>query len=176
MRRNAKAVNFGIVYGISSFGLSQGLSITRQEAADYIEQYFLTYPSIKAFLDGLVAAAKENGYAVSLYGRRRPVPELKAANYMQRSFGERVAMNSPIQGTAADIMKIAMNRVYDRLKKEGLKSRLILQIHDELLIEAPESEAETVTRILTEEMKASAKLKVTLETDCHTGKDWYEAK
>ena len=176
MRRNAKAVNFGIVYGISSFGLSQGLSITRQEAADYIEQYFLTYPSIKAFLDGLVAAAKENGYAVSLYGRRRPVPELKAANYMQRSFGERVAMNSPIQGTAADIMKIAMNRVYDRLKKEGLKSRLILQIHDELLIEAPESEAETVTRILTEEMKASADLKVTLETDCHTGKDWYEAK
>ena len=176
MRRNAKAVNFGIVYGISSFGLSQGLSITRQEAADYIEQYFETYPSIKAFLDGLVASAKEKGYAVSLFGRRRPIPELRAANFMQRSFGERVAMNSPIQGTAADIMKIAMNRVYDRLRKEQLRARLILQIHDELLIEAPEEEAEKVKTILTEEMKASASLKVALETDCHTGTDWYEAK
>ena len=176
MRRNAKAVNFGIVYGISSFGLSQGLSISRGEAADYIEQYFETYPSIKAFLDGLVAEAKEKGYAVSLYGRRRPVPELKEANFMRRSFGERVAMNSPIQGTAADIMKIAMNRVFDRLKKENLRSKLILQIHDELLIEAPEEEAEEVRKILTEEMKASADLKVALETDCHIGTDWYEAK
>ena len=176
MRRNAKAVNFGIVYGISSFGLSQGLSISRQEAADYIEQYFETYPSIKAFLDGLVAEAKEKGYAVSLFGRRRPVPELREANFMRRSFGERVAMNSPIQGTAADIMKIAMNRVYDRLKKENLRSKLILQIHDELLIEAPEEEAEQVRTILMEEMKASASLKVALETDCHIGTDWYEAK
>ncbi|MBE5997412.1 MAG: DNA polymerase I [Lachnospiraceae bacterium] len=176
MRRNAKAVNFGIVYGISSFGLSQGLSISRQEAADYIEQYFLTYPSIKAFLDGLVAEAKEKGYAISLFGRRRPVPELREANFMRRSFGERVAMNSPIQGTAADIMKIAMNRVYDRLHKDGLRSKLILQIHDELLIEAPEEEAEQVKTILSEEMKASATLKVALETDCHIGTDWYEAK
>ena len=175
-RRNAKAVNFGIVYGISSFGLSQGLSISREEAAAYIRQYFATYPKIKAFLDGLVESAKEKGYALSLYGRRRPVPELKASNFMQRSFGERVAMNAPIQGTAADIMKIAMIRVVRRLEKEQLKAKLLLQIHDELLIEAPEEEAEAVGEILTEEMKAAASLSVTLEVDCHTGSDWYEAK
>ena len=175
-RRNAKAVNFGIVYGQSSFGLSQGLSISRKEAQDYINDYFKTYPKIKAFLDGLVSSAKEKGYAVSVFGRRRPVPELKASNFMQRSFGERVAMNSPIQGTAADIMKIAMNRVYARLMKEGLKSRLILQIHDELLIEAPTEEAEYARKILEEEMKGAANLSVALETDCHIGTDWYEAK
>ena len=175
-RRNAKAVNFGIVYGQSSFGLSQGLSISRKEAQDYINDYFKTYPKIKAFLDGLVSSAKEKGYAVSVFGRRRPVPELKASNFMQRSFGERVAMNSPIQGTAADIMKIAMNRVYSRLMREGLKSRLILQIHDELLIEAPTEEAEYAKEILEEEMKAAANLSVALETDCHIGTDWYEAK
>ena len=176
MRRNAKAVNFGIVYGISSFGLSQGLSISRKEAQDYINDYFKTYPKIKAFLDGLVSSAKENGYAVSIFGRRRPVPELKSQNFMQRSFGERVAMNSPIQGTAADIIKIAMVRVYNRLKKENMASRLILQIHDELLIEAPEEEAEKAKEILIEEMQAAAKLKVDLVADCHIGTDWYEAK
>jgi DNA polymerase-1 len=175
-RRNAKAVNFGIVYGQSSFGLSQGLSISRKEAQDYINDYFKTYPKIKAFLDGLVSSAKEKGYAVSVFGRRRPVPELKASNFMQRSFGERVAMNSPIQGTAADIIKIAMNRVYGRLMREGLRSRLILQIHDELLIEAPTEEAEYAKKILEEEMKAAADLSVALETDCHIGTDWYEAK
>ena len=131
-RRNAKAVNFGIVYGISSFGLSQDLSITRKEAAEYIEKYFETYPKIKGFLDGLVADGKEKGYVSTMLGRRRPIPELKSGNFMQRSFGERVAMNSPIQGTAADIIKIAMNRVYQRLKEEGLQSRLVLQVHDEL--------------------------------------------
>jgi DNA polymerase-1 len=176
MRRNAKAVNFGIIYGISSFGLSQGLSISTREASEYINNYFATYPKIKEFLDGLVSAAREKGYAVSLFGRRRPVPELSSGNFMQRSFGERVAMNSPIQGTAADIMKIAMNHVYNRLKKENLKSRLILQIHDELLIEAPEEEAEQAAAILTEEMRKAADLKVSLETDCHIGTDWYEAK
>lgn len=176
MRRNAKAVNFGIVYGISSFGLSQGLSISTKEAADYIKNYFETYPKIKDFLDGLVASAKEKGYAVSLFGRRRPVPELSSSNFMQRNFGERVAMNSPIQGTAADIMKIAMNHVCERLSREGLKARLILQIHDELLVEAPEGESEKVAAILTEEMKDAADLKVSLETDCHIGTDWYEAK
>ena len=176
MRRNAKAVNFGIVYGISSFGLSQGLSITRQEAADYIARYFETYPKIKAFLDAQVADAKERGYAVSLFGRRRPIPELRAANYMQRSFGERAAMNSPIQGTAADIMKIGMIRVWRRLGKEGLRAKMILQIHDELLVETPEAEAEAVKRILEEEMRAAADLKVTLEVDAHFGSDWYEAK
>ncbi len=175
-RRNAKAVNFGIVYGISSFGLSQGLSISRREAQDYINQYFKTYPKIKAFLDGLVESAKEKGYAVSLFGRIRPIPELKSKNFMQRSFGERAAMNSPIQGTAADIMKIAMNRVYARLRREVPEARLILQIHDELLVEAPEDQAECVQTILTEEMKHAADLKVTLETDCHIGRNWYEAK
>ncbi|MDO4620920.1 MAG: DNA polymerase I [Lachnospiraceae bacterium] len=175
-RRNAKAVNFGIVYGISSFGLSQGLSITRKEAQAYIEQYFAAYPKIKSFLDGLIASAKETGYAVSIFGRRRPVPELRSQNFMQRSFGERVAMNSPIQGSAADIMKIAMNRVYRRLKAEVPEAKLILQIHDELLIETPEALAEQVKTILTEEMAAAASLSVSLETDCHIGTDWYQAK
>lgn len=175
-RRNAKAVNFGIVYGISSFGLSQGLSISRGEAAEYIEKYFLTYPGIKAFLDGLVSSAKEKGYAVSLFGRRRPIPELRSSNFMQRSFGERAAMNSPIQGTAADIMKIAMIRVYDRLKRELPTADLILQIHDELLIEVDAKDAEKAAVILREEMENAADLSVKLEADCHTGKDWYEAK
>ena len=175
-RRNAKAVNFGIVYGISSFGLSQDLSISRKEASEYIEEYFKTYPGVKAFLDREVASAKAKGYSVTLFERRRPVPELKSSNFMQRSFGERVAMNAPIQGTAADIIKIAMIRVWRRLAKENLKSRLILQIHDELLIETAPGEEEEVARILTEEMKAAASLSVTLETDLHTGTDWYEAK
>ena len=175
-RRNAKAVNFGIVYGISSFGLSQDLSISRKEAAEYIEEYFKTYPDVKAFLDREVASAKENGYSLTLFGRRRPIPELKSSNFMQRSFGERVAMNAPIQGTAADIIKIAMIRVWRRLAEEGLSSRLILQIHDELLIETAPGEEAAVAKLLTEEMKAAASLSVTLETDLHTGTDWYEAK
>ncbi len=175
-RRQAKAVNFGIVYGQSAFGLSEGLSISRKEAQEFINQYFRTFPSIKSFLDGLVEEAKQTGYAVSIFGRRRPIPELKSSNFMQRSFGERVAMNSPIQGTAADIMKIAMIRVAKRLKREGLKSKLILQIHDELLIEAPLEEADYIQTLLSEEMKQAASLRVALETDCHIGSDWYEAK
>ena len=175
-RRNAKAVNFGIVYGISSFGLSQDLSITRKEASAYIEQYFETYPRIKGFLDGLVEQGKEKGYVSTMFGRRRPVPELKSSNFMQRSFGERVAMNSPIQGTAADIIKIAMNRVYRRLQEEHLRSRLVLQVHDELLIETQEEEIPQVSRILEEEMKGAAKLAVELEVDMHQGNNWYEAK
>lgn len=175
-RRNAKAVNFGIVYGISSFGLSQDLSITRKEAAQYIEKYFETYPGIKKFLDDTVENARKDGYVTTMFGRRRPMPELKSGNFMQRSFGERVAMNAPIQGTAADIIKIAMIHVNERIKKEGLKSRLILQIHDELLIEAEESEVDEVKKILLEEMQGAAKLSVKLEIDMHTGKNWYEAK
>ncbi|MBD5546910.1 MAG: DNA polymerase I [Lachnospiraceae bacterium] len=175
-RRNAKAVNFGIVYGISSFGLSQDLSITRKEAAEYIEQYFATYPGVKNFLDKAVSDAKENGYVTTMFGRRRPVPELSSSNFMQRSFGERVAMNSPIQGTAADVIKIAMIRVYRRLKKENLKSRLILQVHDELLIETVKEEAQQVRTILEEEMSHAAELLVHLEIDLHEGNDWYEAK
>jgi len=175
-RRNAKAVNFGIVYGISSFGLSQDLSISRKEAALYIEQYFETYPKVKEFLDRLVSDAKEKGYAITMFGRRRPIPELSSSNYMQRSFGERVAMNSPIQGTAADIIKIAMIRVWRGLKEAGLKSKLILQVHDELVIETYFEEEEQVRRILAENMKAAADLAVTLEVDLHTGKTWYDAK
>ena len=175
-RRNAKAVNFGIVYGISSFGLSQDLSISRKEAQQYIEKYFETYPGIKGFLDGCVEQAKEQGYSVTMFGRRRPVPELKSSNFMQRSFGERVAMNAPIQGTAADIIKIAMISVNERLKREQLRARLLLQVHDELLIEAPLEEVDQVQRILEEEMTHAADLKVKLEIDMHTGNSWYEAK
>ena len=175
-RRNAKAVNFGIVYGISSFGLSQDLSISKKEAAQYIEQYFETYPKVKEFIDKLVADAKNKGYTETMFGRRRPIPELSSSNFMQRSFGERVAMNAPIQGTAADIIKIAMIKVWKALKEEGLKSRLILQVHDELLIETALEEETRVREILTENMKSAADLAVTLEIDLHTGKDWYEAK
>lgn len=175
-RRNAKAVNFGIVYGISSFGLSQDLSISKKEAAQYIEQYFATYPKVKEFIDKLVADAKEKGYTETMFGRRRPIPELSSSNFMQRSFGERVAMNAPIQGTAADIIKIAMIKVWKALKDEGLKSRLILQVHDELLIETAQDEEARVRKILTENMKSAADLAVTLEIDLHTGSNWYEAK
>lgn len=175
-RRNAKAVNFGIVYGISSFGLSQDLSITRKEAEDYIGKYFAAYPGIKQFLDRLVADAKEKGESVTMFGRKRPIPELKSSNFMQRSFGERIAMNAPIQGTAADIIKIAMVRVDERLRREKLESRLLLQIHDELLIEAKEEEAEKVQEILKEEMQGAANLKVALEISMSTGKSWFETK
>lgn len=175
-RRNAKAVNFGIVYGISSFGLSQDLSITRKEATQYIESYFGTYPGIKHFLDNQVSHAKENGYVVTLFGRRRPVPELKSSNFMQRSFGERVAMNAPIQGTAADIIKIAMIGVNRELKERKLKSRLILQVHDELLIETHLEEVEEVTEILKTQMEKAAELKVPLIAEVHSGQNWYEAK
>ena len=175
-RRNAKAVNFGIVYGISSFGLSQDLSISRKEASEYIEQYFSTYPGVKRFLDELVEKGKQEGFVTTMFGRRRPIPELSSSNFMQRSFGERVAMNSPIQGTAADIIKIAMIRVWKRLKEEGLRSRLILQVHDELLVETAREEEEAVKRILEEEMQSAAKLEVVLEINMHSGKNWYEAK
>lgn len=174
-RRNAKAVNFGIVYGISSFGLSQDLSITRKEAEGYIASYFETYPGIKIFLDRLVTDAKEKGYAETMFGRRRPVPELASSNFMQRSFGERIAMNSPIQGTAADIIKIAMIRVKQHLEREQLKSKLILQVHDELLIEAAADEEEYVKTLLAEEMRHAADLAVTLEVDVKSGRNWFEA-
>ena len=175
-RRNAKAVNFGIVYGISSFGLSQNLSISRSEAKEYIDEYFRMFPGIKIFLDREVEEAKEKGYSVTMFGRRRPIPELKSSNFMQRQFGERVAMNAPIQGTGADIMKIAMIRVWEELHRQRLSSRLILQIHDELLIETAEGEEEKVARILRDGMMGAAQLLVPLEIDCHTGTDWYEAK
>ncbi|MCM1467376.1 MAG: DNA polymerase I [Alistipes sp.] len=175
-RRNAKAVNFGIVYGISSFGLSQDLSISKKEAAEYIERYFETYPGIKSYLDGLVDFAKKNGYVTTMYKRKRPIPEIHSGNFMQRSFGERIAMNSPIQGTAADIIKLAMIRVHDELENKNLRSRLVLQVHDELLIECHKDEVEMVKQILKEEMMKAAELLVPLEIDMHVGNDWFEAK
>lgn len=151
------------------------MSISKKEAAEYIEKYFETYPSIKGFLDGCVRSAKTNGYSVTMFGRRRPIPELSSNNFMQRSFGERVAMNAPIQGTAADIIKIAMVRVDERLRKEGFLSRLILQVHDELLVEAAVQEIEQVREILSAEMRQAAKLAVELEVDLGTGDNWYDA-
>lgn len=174
-RRNAKAVNFGIVYGESGFGLAQDLNIDRKEADDIIKQYFETYPKIKAFLDNMVKSAKDNGYAETMSGRRRPVPELSSSNYTQKSFGERVAMNSPIQGTAADIIKIAMIRVARRIEEENLKSRIVLQVHDELLVETYLEEKEKIRQILLEEMPKAADLKVPLVVEVEEGSNWFEA-
>ena len=175
LRRNAKAVNFGIVYGISAFGLSQDLNISRKEAQEYIDRYFETYPKIKEFIDQTVADAKETGKTTTIYGRIRPIPELSSSNFMQRQFGERVAMNAPIQGTAADIIKIAMIRVHDRLIKEGYESRLILQVHDELLIETKGAEKDAVIALLEEEMHQVASLSVPLEVGTAWGSNWYDA-
>jgi len=176
LRRKAKAVNFGIIYGISSFGLGQDLGISREEAQDYINQYFVTYPGVKAYLDRLVKEGKSKGAVRTLYNRIRPIPELKSPQYMVRQFGERVAMNSPIQGTAADIIKIAMIHVSQKLKEMGLKSRLILQIHDELLIETAQDEVEVVRKLLEDEMVHAAELSVELFVDVHTGENLYDAK
>jgi DNA polymerase-1 len=176
MRRNAKAVNFGIVYGISAHGLSEDLNISRKEAQEYIDSYYEAYPGIRGYLESLVETAKKKEYSETYYGRRRPMPELSSGNFMQRQFGERVAKNAPIQGTAADIIKIAMNRVDQRLQEEGLKSRLLLQVHDELLLETAEDELERIREILREEMIGATDLAVSMEIDMHDGKNWYEAK
>ena len=176
LRRKAKAVNFGIVYGISSYGLGQDLDISRKEAEGYIEKYFATYGKVKEFLDRTVEDAKKNGYTVTMFGRRRPIPELASSNFMTRSFGERAAMNAPVQGTAADIIKIAMVRVNRRLKKEHLQSKLVLQIHDELIIETKKEEVETVQKILVQEMMHAADLAVPLLVDANVGDSWYDAK
>ena len=172
MRRNAKAVNFGIVYGISAFGLGEGLSISRKEANEYIEQYFHSYPKVKEYLDRQVALAKEQGFVRTLFGRIRPIPELKSSNFMQRSFGERIAMNSPIQGTAADIMKIAMNRTAEAL--EGMRSRIVLQVHDELLIETAPEELEEVSALVKTCMEEAADLPVRLSAEVRSGDTWYD--
>lgn len=176
LRRKAKAVNFGIVYGISSFGLGQDLDISRKEAEGYIEKYFATYGKVKKFLDRTVEDAKKNGYTVTMFGRRRPIPELASSNFMTRSFGERAAMNAPVQGTAADIIKIAMVRVNRRLKEEHLQSKLVLQIHDELIIETKKEELEIVQKLLVEEMMHAAELSVPLLVDANVGDSWYDAK
>ena len=176
LRRKAKAVNFGIIYGISSFGLGQDLNISRDEAQAYIDQYFITYPGVKAYLDRLVEDGKKKGSVRTMYNRIRPIPELKSSNYMTRQFGERVAMNSPIQGTAADIIKIAMINVREELMRRGLKSRLILQIHDELLIETALEEEQEVRELLEHEMVNAAELAVPLYVDVHVGENLYDAK
>ena len=175
LRRNAKAVNFGIVYGISAFGLSEGLSISRQEAKEYIERYFETYPGVKKFLDGEVELARKQGYVRTIFGRKRPVPDISSSNFARRSFGERVAMNSPIQGSAADIMKKAMNEVSRALKEEGFRARIVLQVHDELLLETPEGEADQVEKLLILSMQNAAKLRVPLIADAKRGRNWEEA-
>ncbi|MCI8478789.1 MAG: DNA polymerase I, partial [Oscillospiraceae bacterium] len=176
MRRQAKAVNFGIVYGISDFSLSQDIGVTRKEAKDYMDRYFEKYAAVRAYMDGIIAKAKEDGYVCTLLGRRRWLPELKSSNYSLRSFGERVALNTPIQGTAADIIKLAMIHVRDRLKAEGLKARLVLQVHDELIVECPEEEAETVKTLLTQEMESVMDLSVPLQAVSASGRNWAEAK
>ena len=176
MRSRAKAVNFGIVYGMSAFSLSQDIHVTVAEAKDYMERYFATYPGVKQYMTDIVETAKAQGYVETLYHRRRALPELKSANFVQRSFGERVALNMPIQGTAADIMKLAMLRVYDRLRRENLQARLIMQVHDELIVECPEAERETVEKLLRQEMEQVAALAVPLTAEAHSGKNWLEAK
>ena len=174
MRKRAKAVNFGIVYGISGFSLAKDIGITTTEASKYIKSYLLMYPFIDSYLERVVEEAKANGYTETLFGRRRYIPELNAANGMQRAFGKRVAMNAPIQGTAADIMKLAMIKVYERLKKEEPDAKIVMQVHDELVVEAPDESVENVKKILKEEMENVAKLNVPLTVDVSSGKNWLE--
>lgn len=176
MRRSAKAVNFGIVYGISAWSLSQDIGVTPEEAKTYMEAYFANYSGVKQYMKQIVAQATEQGYVTTLYGRRRYLPELKSSNYNLRSFGERVALNTPIQGTAADIIKLAMLRVEEALRRQCPSARLILQVHDELIVECPEEEADLVRGILVREMEQVAQLRVPLLVEAHTGKSWYEAK
>ena len=175
MRRSAKAVNFGIVYGISPFSLSQDIGVTVAQAKEYMEKYFQHYSGVRAYMDGVVARAKADGYVTTLFARRRWVPELKSSNFNTRSFGERVALNAPIQGTAADVIKAAMIRVRDRLLAQGLKGRLVLQVHDELIVECPEEEAEAVRRLVKEEMEAVISLPVPLVADTAVGRSWADA-
>ncbi|NCB31143.1 MAG: DNA polymerase I, partial [Clostridia bacterium] len=175
-RSAAKAVNFGIVYGISEFGLARNIGVTRKEAGAYIEGYFRRYPGVKAFLDKCVEDGRNRGYACTLMGRRRELPELASSNFNTRSFGERVAMNMPIQGTAADIIKLAMVRVQNAIKEEGLKAKLILQIHDELILDTPKEEAERVKPLLAACMEKAMELSVPLVADVREGHSWYDTK
>ena len=176
MRRSAKAVNFGIVYGISPFSLSQDIGVTTAEAKAYIDGYFAAFSGVRQYMDEVVARAKEDGFVETLFHRRRDLPELKSSKFNLRSFGERVALNMPIQGTAADVMKLAMVAVWKRLRAEKLQARLVLQVHDELIVECPESEAETVARLLEEEMENVVRLSVPLTAEAHWGRNWLEAK
>lgn len=176
LRRHAKAVNFGIVYGISDFGLARNLHISRKEAGDYISRYFTRYPGVRAFMDKVVAEAHETGYVTTMFGRRRELPAIKSRNFNQRMLAERMAMNTPIQGTAADVIKLAMIAAYRKLREAGVKSRILLQVHDELVLEVKESEIETVQAILHEAMEHVVSLSVPLSIDVHWGRNWAEAK
>lgn len=176
MRSSAKAVNFGIVYGISAFSLSQDIGVTVAEAKDYIERYFATYQGVKAYMDNIVKTAEEQTYVETLMHRRRDLPELKSSNFNLRSFGQRVALNMPIQGTAADIMKLAMVRVDEELQKEGLQARLIMQVHDELIVECPAAERQQVEELLEREMEQVVSLSIPLRAEAHSGDNWLEAK
>ncbi|MCL2426948.1 MAG: DNA polymerase, partial [Oscillospiraceae bacterium] len=175
-RSQAKAVNFGIVYGISAFSLANDIGVTPKEAKAYIDNYLAKYSGVREYMHSIVETAKKFGYVSTLFGRRRYLPELKSHNFNTRSFGERVALNMPIQGTAADIMKIAMINVSNRLRNEGLEAKLILQVHDELIVECPENEADDVSVILREEMESAATLSVPLVAETHVGKSWFETK
>ena len=174
MRKRAKAVNFGIVYGISGFSLAKDIGTTVTEANKYIKSYLMMYPSIDSYLERVVEEAEKNLYTTTLFGRRRYIFELNSSNRMQKQFGKRVAMNAPIQGTAADIMKLAMIRVYNRLKSEVPDARIVMQVHDELIVEAPDSCTEQVKTILAEEMMATANLSVPLLAEVTSGKNWLE--
>ncbi|MBQ8143417.1 MAG: DNA polymerase I, partial [Butyricicoccus sp.] len=176
MRSSCKAVNFSIVYGISDFSLAGDLGISRKEAGEFIRNYLATYPGVARYMEEMKASAHASGYVTTMFARRRDIPELSSSNFNLRSFGERAAMNTPIQGTAADIIKIAMLRVDRRLRQEGLKARLILQVHDELILEAPESETEKVMTLLREEMERAVELRVPLVAEAKSGKSWYETK
>ena len=176
MRRRAKAVNFGIVYGISRFALAEDIGVSRKEADDYMNQYFATYSGVRNYMDSIVKTAKAQGYVSTIMGRRRYLPELESPVFNVRAFGERVALNAPIQGSSADIIKLAMVNVFRRLRREGLKAKLILQIHDELIIEAPVAEAERTGRLLREEMEHAMQLSVPLTAEVSEGRNWAEAK
>jgi DNA polymerase-1 len=176
MRRSAKAVNFGIVYGISAFSLSQDIGVSVAEAKAYMEAYFATFPGVRKYMDAVVNQAKETGFVETIFHRRRDLPELKSSNFNLRSFGERVALNMPIQGTAADIMKLAMIAVWKRLREEKPEAKLVLQVHDELIVECAESEAESVAKLLEEEMEQVVSLSVPLTAEAHWGVNWLEAK
>ncbi len=176
MRRSAKAVNFGIVYGISDYGLSQSLGITRKEAAEFIERYFKSYPKVKQYMDDIVSEAREKGYVSTLLHRRRYLPEITSRNFNLRSFAERTAMNTPIQGTAADIIKKAMVEMATELEQQNLSSRMLLQVHDELIFEVPEAELKTMLELVPKVMEQAVSLNVPLKADVSTGETWYDAK
>jgi DNA polymerase-1 len=176
MRRQAKAVNFGIVYGISDYGLSQNLNISRKEAATFIERYFRSFPGVKRYMDDIVKQAREHGYVTTLLHRRRYLPDINSKNFNRRSFAERTAMNTPIQGTAADIIKLAMVKLAERLSREGFKTRMLLQVHDELIFEVPPNEVEALKAVVTDVMENAVELSVPLKVDVSTGDTWYDAK